>query len=115
MLRKAESDKLREVKARAKKAAEEKAANRKVRGEVGDYGFGINTMKHKFCLSITKKAKTMTELCVEKWNPKGRTHYGFFNELKSSKIANRTKEGKLFIVGSPADPNKKVSRKKKAA
>ena len=102
-----ERSKMTKAKLRAKKAAEERAAKKKVRGATGEYGFGVNTINHKFCLSISKKAKTMKEICSEEWNPKERTHYGFFNKLKSQKLANRTKDAKMFMLGSKADPKNK--------
>lgn len=97
-----------QAKAKAKKAAEEKA--KRSRGDVGPYGFGINTISHKLCVAISRKAKTMNELCSEGWNREGRTHYGFINNLIQKKVVGKTKDGKYFIKGSEAE--KKVAAEK---
>ena len=56
----------------------------------------------------------MAELADEEWNNKGRTHYGFFNELKAAGIAGRTDDKKMYIIGSKADPNAKSKKSKKS-
>ena len=114
-MKKSEREKLQKAKAAAKKAVEEKAAKKKTRGEVGEFGFGVNTIKHKFCASIASKPKTMKEVCAEEWNPEGRTHYGFFNELKKDKVVALNEDKKMYIIGSAADPanNKKPNSSKK--
>lgn len=102
-----ERKKLQEAKIRAKKAAEEKAAKKKTRGEVGEFGFGINTKMHLFCQSLSKAPKTMEQIKKEKWNDKGAKFNGRFNDLVKAGIAAKTKDGKMYIIGSIADPKKK--------
>ena len=116
-MKKEERAKMEVAKAAAKKAAEETAAKKKVRGEVGEFGVGVNTVLHKFCEAISQKAMTMDEVRKAKWNEKGAKFNGRFAELKKNKVADRTKEGKMYIVGSPADPDgkPKAAPKKKAA
>ena len=108
---------LKEAKARAAKAAQEAREKKesKTRGEVGEYGFGINTVMHKFCDAIAQKALTMDEVQKADWNKKGAVFNSRFRKLVKAGIANKTKDGKMFVVGSKADPGKaKATTKAKA-
>ena len=69
-----EKEKLKKAKTRAKKKAEENRAKKKVRGEVGEFGYGVNTFNHRFCLAISRSAKTMAQIKEAKWNEKGFFH-----------------------------------------
>ena len=107
MLKKEERKKLEAAKARAKKAVEAKAAKKKTRGEAGEFGFGVNTKMHLFCLSISKAPKTMEQIQKEKWNEKNAVFNSRFRQLKKAGLADKTKDGKMFIVKSAANPNRK--------
>ena len=106
-MKQAEKEKLQKAKARAKKAVEEKAAKKKTRGEAGEFGFGVNSKMHQFCLSLSKAPKTMEQIKKEKWNEKNAVFSNRFRQIKKMGIAGRTKDGKMYIIGSKADPNKK--------
>jgi len=113
----AERKKMEEAKARAKEKAADAATKKQAgrRGEIGEFGYGTNSRMTLFCQSISKAAKTMEQIQKEKWNTKGAIFNRRFRELVKDSKAAKTADGKMFIIGSAADPNnkKKAAPKKK--
>lgn len=102
-----ERKKLQEAKIRARKAVEEKQAARKVRGEPGEYGFSKESKMDLFCKAISKRPKTMDQIKAEAWNTKNAVFDSRFRQLINQGLAAKTKDGRMYIIGSKADPNNK--------
>ena len=109
-MKKNEREKLAAAKAKAKKSAEEKATKKRVLGNTGPFGFRENTLAHQFCLAISEKPQSMKEIIEAKWNTQRANYYGYVPAMVKAGTLRKTAEGKMYIVGSPADPDAKTKK-----
>lgn len=112
-MKKSERAKLQKVKARAKKAAEEAKTKKRSLGEIAEHGMRTNTIKYGLFTSLQKKAKTLKEACSESWNVNQKPQGGYAAEFIKAGIAAKLDDGRMFIIGSKADPNSEKKKKKK--
>ncbi len=96
MLRKAESDKLREAKARAKKAAEQAKAKKSTGGQRDEYNYRVNSKGHEVILFFQKNKKVIWDkFKAYKWVTAH--HVWVFRELKKKGLIKAGKDGGFVL------------------
>jgi hypothetical protein len=96
-----------------KTTAKKKPTKPKEPIERDKYGFKVGTMNSLFADAISKKGMKMADLKTADWNTKKQTFYDCFKALEKKGIAGKTEDGKLYIVGSRAEPKSTKKEKKK--
>jgi len=120
-MKSAERKKMEEAKARARKIAAKKAEEKesRTRGEIGEFGYGVNTKVHKFLAAIKAKPQTMKQIINAKWNKDKANFYGYLPGLLKAGVI-EVSDKKVISLATKKAPVKKLTdpatkaKKKKA-